>query len=101
MLTQVYEISTPQEAAAISAIGVDHIGVLVGDGQFPRELPVAAAAKIGAAIAPPSKFSNDGGFKNSVFKGIFWRLTILASGTPATGRCPLPVQVPCFRLNLF
>jgi hypothetical protein len=21
--------------------------------------------------APPSKFSNDGGFKNSVFKGIF------------------------------
>ena len=36
MLTQVYEISTIEEAAAISAIGVDHVGVLVGDGRFPR-----------------------------------------------------------------
>jgi phosphoribosylanthranilate isomerase len=32
MLTQIYEIATPAEAEAISAIGVDHIGVLVGDG---------------------------------------------------------------------
>jgi phosphoribosylanthranilate isomerase len=31
--------------------------VLVGDGRFPRELPVQAAADIGAAIYPPSKFS--------------------------------------------
>jgi phosphoribosylanthranilate isomerase len=57
MLTQIYEITTIDEASAISAIGVDHVGVLVGDGRFPRELPVAAAAKVGAAIAPPSKFS--------------------------------------------
>ncbi|MGY3035726.1 phosphoribosylanthranilate isomerase [Bradyrhizobium sp. USDA 4354] len=57
MLTQIYEISTPEEASALSAIGVDHIGVLVGDGQFPRELPISAASKIGAAIVPPSKFS--------------------------------------------
>jgi phosphoribosylanthranilate isomerase len=57
MLTQVYEISTPEEASAISAIGVDHVGVLVGDGRFPRELPISAASDIGAAIAPPSKFS--------------------------------------------
>jgi phosphoribosylanthranilate isomerase len=57
MLTQVYEISTVEEAAAISAIGVDHVGVLVGDGQFPREVPVSVAAQIGAAITPPSKFS--------------------------------------------
>lgn len=35
MLTQIYEISTPEEARAISAIGVDHIGVLVGNGEFP------------------------------------------------------------------
>jgi phosphoribosylanthranilate isomerase len=35
MLTQIYEVSTPEEARAISEIGVDHIGVLVGDGQFP------------------------------------------------------------------
>ena len=32
MLTQIYEIAPPAEAEAISAIGVDHIGVLVGDG---------------------------------------------------------------------
>ncbi|OKO78574.1 phosphoribosylanthranilate isomerase [Bradyrhizobium sp. AS23.2] len=57
MLTQVYEISTIEEASAVSAIGVDHIGVLVGDGRFPRELPISAASEIGAAIAPPSKFS--------------------------------------------
>jgi len=57
MLTQVYEISTTEEASAISAIGVDHVGVLVGDGRFPRELPVSAGSEIGAAIVPPSKFS--------------------------------------------
>ena len=45
MLTQIYEIATPEEAAAISAIGVDHVGVLVGDGQFSREQPLAAAAR--------------------------------------------------------
>jgi phosphoribosylanthranilate isomerase len=57
VLTQIYEVGTPEEASAISAMGVDHVGVLVGDGQFPRELPVAAAAHIGSAIAPPAKFS--------------------------------------------
>jgi phosphoribosylanthranilate isomerase len=57
MLTQIYETSTTEEASAISAIGVDHVGVLVGNGQFPREIPISAAAEIGAAIAPPSKFS--------------------------------------------
>ena len=57
MLTQIYEISSPEEAAAISAIGIDHVGVLVGDGRFPREQPLAAAAKIAAAIAAPAKLS--------------------------------------------
>lgn len=57
MLTQVYEISTAEEAHAISAMGVDHIGVLVGDGRFPRELSVSGACKICAAIVPPSKSS--------------------------------------------
>jgi phosphoribosylanthranilate isomerase len=56
MLTQIYEISTPDEARSISAIGVDHIGVLVGNGEFPRELSLQAASKIAAAI-PPSKLS--------------------------------------------
>ncbi|HEX3881393.1 MAG TPA: phosphoribosylanthranilate isomerase [Stellaceae bacterium] len=56
MLTQIYEVGTPEEARAIAAIGVDHIGVLVGDGEFPREQPVAAAIAIAAAISPPAKF---------------------------------------------
>jgi phosphoribosylanthranilate isomerase len=43
MLTQIYEVATPAEAEAISAIGVDHIGVLVGNGAFPRELSVSQA----------------------------------------------------------
>ena len=57
MLTQIYEVSTPAEARAISEIGVDHIGVLVGDGKFPREVPPEQAATVAAAIVPPSKFS--------------------------------------------
>lgn len=56
MLTQIYEISTAEEASAISAMGVDHVGVLVGDGQFPREQPISSAAVIRSAIIPPSKF---------------------------------------------
>jgi phosphoribosylanthranilate isomerase len=57
MLTQIYEVATPEEALAITAIGVDHIGVLVGDGTFPRELPLTAARVIAAAIVPPAKLS--------------------------------------------
>jgi phosphoribosylanthranilate isomerase len=56
MLTQIYEISSPDEARAISSIGVDHIGVLVGNGEFPREQPVASAARIAAAIQAPARF---------------------------------------------
>jgi phosphoribosylanthranilate isomerase len=57
LLTQIYEVSSPAEAAAISAIGVDHIGVLAGDGRFPRELPLEAVREIAAAIRPPAKLS--------------------------------------------
>jgi phosphoribosylanthranilate isomerase len=46
MLIQIYEITSPEEAAALSGMGVDHVGVLVGDGSFPREQPVARARKI-------------------------------------------------------
>jgi phosphoribosylanthranilate isomerase len=56
MLTQIYEISTAEEARAISALGIDHLGVLVGDGQFPRELPLAAAIDVAEAISPLSRF---------------------------------------------
>jgi phosphoribosylanthranilate isomerase len=57
MLTQIYEISTPDEARSISEIGIDHIGVLAGKGEFPRELSLQAASRIAAAILPPSKLS--------------------------------------------
>lgn len=57
MLVQIYEVSTPDEARRISLLGVDHIGVLVGDGAFPREQPVRRAAEIAAAIVPPAKLS--------------------------------------------
>jgi phosphoribosylanthranilate isomerase len=49
--------ATPEEVQAISEIGIDHIGVLVGKGEFPRELPVKAAAMVAAAILAPSKLS--------------------------------------------
>lgn len=57
MLTQIYEISSPDEASGVSAVGIDHVGVLVGDGEFPREQPLARATEIAAAIAAPAKFS--------------------------------------------
>jgi phosphoribosylanthranilate isomerase len=57
MLTQIYEAATPQEASALCALGVDHVGVLVGDGAFPREQSLAAAAAIRAAVRGPSRCS--------------------------------------------
>jgi len=43
MLVQIYEVSTPDEARALGELGVDHIGVLVGDGSFPRERTIEQA----------------------------------------------------------
>ena len=57
MLTQIYEVSTAEQARSISEIGIDHIGVLVGKGEFPRELPVEAALKVATAVQAPSKVS--------------------------------------------
>ena len=57
MLTQIYEISSPDEARVVSQIGIDHVGVLVGDGGFPREQPLPRAAEIAAAIVAPARFS--------------------------------------------
>ena len=55
MLVQIYEISTPEEASALGNLGVDHIGVLVGDGSFPREQSVDQARLIFSAIPSSSK----------------------------------------------
>jgi phosphoribosylanthranilate isomerase len=57
MLTQIYEVSTPEEARAISAIGVAHIGILVGNGEFARELSSTEAATVAASVPPPAKVS--------------------------------------------
>jgi len=50
MIVQIYEVSTPAEAGALGALGVDHIGVLVGDGSFAREQTIENARQIFAAI---------------------------------------------------
>jgi len=47
---QIFEVQTPEEAAALVRLGVDHIGVLVGDGAFPRELSVASTNAIFAVV---------------------------------------------------
>ena len=55
MLVQIYEISSPGEANALGDLGVDHIGVLVGDGSFPRERTIDDARVIFSAIPSSSK----------------------------------------------
>jgi len=35
VLTQIYEVSTPGEARLISKFGIDHIGILFGNGESP------------------------------------------------------------------
>ena len=57
MIVQIYEVSTPAEAGALGAMGVDHIGVLVGDGSFPREHTIENARQIFAAIGGGSTAS--------------------------------------------
>ena len=55
MLVQIYEISSPEEANALGDLGVDHIGVLVGNGSFPRERPIDHARIIFSAVPSTSK----------------------------------------------
>jgi phosphoribosylanthranilate isomerase len=55
MLVQTYEVQTPEEALALAWLGVDHIGVLVGDGVFPRELSVAQTNAIFVAVPAGKK----------------------------------------------
>ena len=55
MLVQIYEVSSAEEAHALGNLGVDHIGVLVGDGTFPREQSVHQARLIFSAIPSSSR----------------------------------------------
>jgi phosphoribosylanthranilate isomerase len=54
MLVQIYEVSSPEEARALSIFGVDHIGVLVGDGSFPLEQSITRAREIFSAVSRDS-----------------------------------------------
>lgn len=57
MIVQIYEVTTPEEARTLGEMGIDHIGVLVGDGSFPREQTIEKAREIFAAIPAGSKSS--------------------------------------------
>src|SRR5260370_14888915 len=57
MLTQIYEVSTSSEADALAGLGIDHVGVLVGNGAFPRERSARQASAIIAATRAPSNSS--------------------------------------------
>ena len=57
MIVQIYEVTTPAEARTLGEMGVDHIGVLVGDGSFPREQTIEKAREIFAGIPAGSKAS--------------------------------------------
>lgn len=54
-LVQIYEVTSDREASALAEIGVNHIGVLVGKGKFPREQSYAAARQIFEAVPPSAK----------------------------------------------
>ena len=45
MIVQIYEVTTCAEARALGMMGVDHVGVLVGEGSFPREQTIPAGSK--------------------------------------------------------
>ena len=55
MITQVYEVGTKEEAILVAKAGVDNIGVLVGDGEFPRELGIEKVKEIFDVISAPAK----------------------------------------------
>lgn len=55
MIVQIYEINNPKLAKEISEAGIDHIGVLVGNGKYPREIPIEKAKEIFAAVSVKSK----------------------------------------------
>jgi phosphoribosylanthranilate isomerase len=55
VLVQIYEVQTPDEAFALAQLGVDHVGVLVGNGAFPCELPPARTRAIFAAVPPETR----------------------------------------------
>src|SRR5579862_1371412 len=95
MIVQIYEVSSPEEAGAISDLGVNHIGVLVGDGSFPREQSIERAQAILSAIKRPGKgsvlcLSADTGFIRRVILSLEPELLHLGASTELLG--PMHVQ---------
>src|SRR5215475_6599225 len=72
MLVQIYETSSPEEAKVLGELGVDHIGVLAGDGSFPRERGIDNARLIFSSIPTKCK----GSALLVVFCGGFLRASI-------------------------
>lgn len=55
MIVQIYEVSNSAEAKKLAEIGVDHIGVLVGKGKYPRELSIEKAEIIFQSVPLSAK----------------------------------------------
>ncbi|MGD9536340.1 MAG: phosphoribosylanthranilate isomerase [Alphaproteobacteria bacterium] len=55
VIVQIYEVGNPEEGVALAKRGVDHVGVLVGNGAFPRELSAAKAKAIFNALPEATK----------------------------------------------
>lgn len=55
MIVQIYEVSNPNEAKELAELGVDHIGVLVGKGKYPRELSIEKAKIVSQSLPPFAK----------------------------------------------
>jgi phosphoribosylanthranilate isomerase len=54
-IVQIYEVASAAEAKSLADLGVNHIGVLVGKGRFPREQSYSATRHIFAAVTSPVK----------------------------------------------
>ncbi|OGZ23709.1 MAG: hypothetical protein A3A08_01235 [Candidatus Nealsonbacteria bacterium RIFCSPLOWO2_01_FULL_41_9] len=55
MIVQIYEVSSPTEAKELAKLGVDHTGVLVGKGKYPRELLIKDAKIIFQSLTSNTK----------------------------------------------
>ena len=54
-IVQIYEVTSAAEARALVELGVNHIGVLVGKGKFPREKSFSATCDISRSRPPSAR----------------------------------------------
>ncbi len=55
MIVQIYEVGNPAEAKKLAELGVNHIGVLVGKGDYPRELDYKKTREIFESLPKTAK----------------------------------------------